>query len=287
MPADVITLADSRELPIVWADPRAVALLPTRFEKRKLPLARSIYYALCELACERRGAFEASRKEVAERAGVTKKALDDYTPGLEDLGLLRIDRRRGDDDARNLPNLWLVTHPGDGHRDDPRHPDDPLCTENNVSSSSLQVVENHAREGNPTTEARLPKTVRLYPSDRSRPVSEEEHELCDRILAYFSRKAEVDPPFSSVDFRAAIIRRIKEHPEFPPERHKEIIDRNFADPWWDGIPAPSVIYGSAAQFEKSTLCAGEARGRRRRGGDKSAKVADTIRRLDEIAKGNG
>jgi hypothetical protein len=50
---------------------------------------------------------------------------------------------------------------------------------------------------------------------------------------------------------AMIVGRVFEHPELSADDHRAIVAAVFRAPWWTGIPGPQVIYGNAAQFERS------------------------------------
>lgn len=56
---------------------------------------------------------------------------------------------------------------------------------------------------------------------------------------------------TSKEWVSKIILRLREHPELEVEDHRGIIVRNFAAPWWNGLPSPSVIYGNSGIFERS------------------------------------
>lgn len=101
-----VSVKSGRRTPFVWMEPEALDALRPVFEGRRLPIARSIYVALCEMVAENGGAFEATRHEVAERAGVTRKALDDYVPDLEAAGVVGVVRRAVGNG--NLPNVWTI-----------------------------------------------------------------------------------------------------------------------------------------------------------------------------------
>jgi len=81
--------------------------------------------------------------------------------------------------------------------------------------------------------------------------------------------------FSANRFVLAIARRLREHPELSDADHRSVIERNLANPWWDGAPSPSVIWGSEEQFERSMHEDG------RRGEHKADRQ---VRQLDELGK---
>ena len=67
--------------------------------------------------------------------------------------------------------------------------------------------------------------------------------------------------FRAKDHVAKIIRRIREHPGLYLEEHEQVIERMAKVPWWEGKPSPNVIYGNAAQFERSMQESGDRKPR--------------------------
>lgn len=80
-------------------------------------------------------------------------------------------------------------------------------------------------------------------------VTDKEFTLAAQILAGFNEQAHTS--YASKEWVSKAVMRIREHPEVTLEEHLAIIARSLADPWWRGNPNPSVIYGNAAQFERS------------------------------------
>jgi hypothetical protein len=68
---------------------------------------------LLELCCEQRERYggtsaSTSRREIAERAGLTVDRVDDRIRGLEAAGVLTVDRHRGANGGRHLPSTYTV-----------------------------------------------------------------------------------------------------------------------------------------------------------------------------------
>jgi hypothetical protein len=93
------------------------------------------------------------------------------------------------------------------------------------------------------------------------------------VLAVFCEIA--DRRFEGQVWLKKIIMRLREHPEMALADHRDVIERNFAAPWWRGAATPSVIYGSADQFERSLAETGE----RRPANSTAERQSDLIRRL--------
>lgn len=49
---------------------------------------------------------------------------------------------------------------------------------------------------------------------------------------------------------APIVGRLREHPGLSVDEHRQVIEAAFLRPWWHDAPAPTVVYGNAAQFER-------------------------------------
>jgi hypothetical protein len=69
------------------------------------------------------------------------------------------------------------------------------------------------------------------------------------VLEAFNLRA--DTQFTPAPHLPSIVRRIREHPRLELEGHRKIIAAVFKRPWWKDRPAPNVIYGNAAVFERS------------------------------------
>jgi hypothetical protein len=105
-----MSLHDERRLPFFMVTKPATATLAQSFTGRRLPVARSIYFAIVELANDARSeSFAKPRKAIAERAGVNVRVLDEYVPEIENCGLLRVDRVHVE--GVNLPNRWTLLDP--------------------------------------------------------------------------------------------------------------------------------------------------------------------------------
>lgn len=80
-------------------------------------------------------------------------------------------------------------------------------------------------------------------------VRSHEHDLTDEILAVFNEAT--GKRFAGVEWRRAIIGRIREHPELTLADHRRVIEQQMAAPWWKGDPTPAVIYGKGSVFDSA------------------------------------
>lgn len=100
---------DERRQPFFMVTKPATRALADHFEGRRLPVARSIYFALVELANDERTPEQVqhkARKAIAEKAGVNVRVVDEYGPELEAAGLLRIERVEVE--GVHHPNRWVL-----------------------------------------------------------------------------------------------------------------------------------------------------------------------------------
>ncbi len=101
---------EARRIAFSFVGRGAADLLRSAFDDKQFRVARSVYDALTELASEARSnsEFSAQRVDVARRARVCVKTVDNYVKRFEDLGLVAVDRRRGGRRGGNLPNLYRL-----------------------------------------------------------------------------------------------------------------------------------------------------------------------------------
>lgn len=107
-------LRDRRLPPFAWVSRAAIAQLRACFDGRERSTALSIYTALAILSSEQRRATHdgivATRREIADVAGVSDRTIDAYGDRLCAAGLLELERRG----EEGLPNLWTLVEPSQG-----------------------------------------------------------------------------------------------------------------------------------------------------------------------------
>lgn len=81
--------------------------------------------------------------------------------------------------------------------------------------------------------------------------TDEEMTLAALILGMWNSRTKQN--LRAGEWLAKIIMRCREHPDASLDDHVRVIDHALANPWWTGAASPSVIYGSAAQFERSVV----------------------------------
>lgn len=247
MPEPPDGVPDRRRPPFCYQTIDALAAIRATLAGSKLVSALGIYLVLTEVANAKggaaaRGGFRATRKEIAKSVGVSIDTLDRYVTLLEEAGVLRVEKRMVD--GVNLPNVWaLVDPPG---RSDAATPS---------RTGAAQVPkETHTEEevppvSPPSTDVAIARPANRPETVARRPVTDHEYETAVQILEVFNHVA--GTAYSSVDWVAKIISRLREHPGLTIEAHDVVIRRAFAGKhWWTGPPSPSIVYGNAAHFER-------------------------------------
>lgn len=250
----------------VMVERDALTALAAAFTGRRLPVARSIYLALVELALA--GRVDATRAMVADYAGVTRKALDDYVPEMEATGLVQRERRV-DGDGRNLPNVWTIlrgrgtegasggSSAGEGH---PGHPPHPSPT----PSEEEKKTDGEGRRGAPSVSfhADVPEELRadalgLLRQKRrvdGRVVVAEEIAVAVAALAEFNRQAGAEHGLGAN--LTPLVMRVRERPAYDADAHVRLVQSAWRVKWWERQrggskrrPTPAVIYGNERVFE--------------------------------------
>lgn len=261
-----VRVEDRRRSTAVLIERSTLQTIAEHFEGRRLPMARSLMLALIELATA--SEVDATRATIADYAGMTKKALDDYVPALEEAGLLRRERRR-DDAGGNLPNVWTLLdpegrHPAWGrHADDPVHSSSPSSSEENEGTS---VGENEGASpivgapplGEPESKTGGAEPVPDPPSvvlqAQSQAVPEEmlvealEHlrrkvrvdgrqvtspEMARAATAIAAFNREADSEFGLGHHLRAVVMRIRERPSFDAAAYVRLVESAWRIKWWE------------------------------------------------------
>lgn len=106
-------MRDERRAPFVWQSVTALEALRGAYSGSQRSTAIGLYTVMTEVANEQRqreGTFSATRRDVAQRAGMSRDTLDRYVKGFEDARVLEVDRRPADDGG-SLPNRWTLVEP--------------------------------------------------------------------------------------------------------------------------------------------------------------------------------
>ncbi len=80
-------------------------------------------------------------------------------------------------------------------------------------------------------------------------VSHAEHLVAQGVLDHLN--TQLGTNFTADGWRAKIVRRCREHRELDLAGHVAVVEATLRETWWQDRPAtPSIIYGSAEQFER-------------------------------------
>jgi len=119
MSAQPSAVTDRRRPAFCYQSLDALKAVREHFAAARLSTALGIYLVFTETANSKGGAaardgFSATRKEIAEQAGVSLATLDRYVNEFAEIGVLEIDVQKVG--KVNLPNVWaLVDPPGRTH----------------------------------------------------------------------------------------------------------------------------------------------------------------------------
>jgi hypothetical protein len=275
-----IHVRDHRQQP-VWLDSDDLARLATCFAGRRLPLARSVYVALAELVAETPAdaVTEATRREVADRAGLTTRVLDEYVEALEVERFITVERRR-DGAGGNLPNVWVLGAPGEGEKQntlgvaDRPHLQSSLLDDGGKESPSparARVAGDVAEllRGRGLPDELVHDAVSHFAAGRridGRKITAEEMVKAAVVLAEWNEQRGTESGLGPN--LAKIVMRIRDRPAMSAEQHARLVQSAFRLRWWErngrrrrGPLTPSVIWGSSDCFENVFQdAAAEARG---------------------------
>lgn len=183
---------------------------------------------------------------IARESSLSDRSVQRALRALEEGGWIAVDRGEG----RDGTNLYSALIP-DGYVHDegvtPRHQGVTPRPAGGDATSPKSDSEGDSNDRTPLDPPPKPRTV-----DR-KPVTMAEHRLAYGVLAAFNERA--GTRYSSPDFAAKIVMRIREHPELDLEGHAAVIEQAFRAPWWRGAASPSVVYGNGGIFERTMQAA--------------------------------
>lgn len=280
MPSPTINVIDGRPQGWFWLPNSGKELIRDRLGKKEQPIALAVYAALAYLASTNRDSghtgFKATRKEVAEEAGIGPKTLDTYSDKLIELGLLKKVKHRRKD-GLNLPNQWILLG---GESDDPTpvgtphpgEPDDPR-----VGSSDDPPLEEETSSQKNKKRAAVKVAGKL--------VTDAEYELAGKIIDAFNEAA--SSSYGLDTWLKRIVGRIRLMPHLTADQHRAIIRANFRSPWWQdepgNRPGPNVLYGSDEAFERAIENGRAARAAAGKGKKPRGRLARELAGEGEVA----
>lgn len=259
-----MSVRDGRKAPFIWAAVDTLAYLRSEWSAEagvSVGHGLSTYFALTELANEDRarantqatqsGQFSTKRADICERAGISDKPVDKAVRELERIGLLTVERSGARasgyvlheaDDVRCGVTPHLAEEPAT-EQVRSRSGETPHPGTEKLRTVSIKK-KNSKKEEHTESESGRPKS-----KVGGKSVTDAEYLLADAIIAAFNAAAGTSVTVAA--HLTPIVGRIREKPDLTADDHRGIIAAVFAVPWWDGAPGPNVIYGNAAQFERS------------------------------------
>jgi hypothetical protein len=228
----------------------------------------AIYFALCEMANEQRARgqvgsgdsarFRTAKSAIGEQAGVSGKSVERACAELARIGLLKVENDRQGENRPGRPSYYrLLDH-------DPTY-DSSSHVENSERTTAVRTSSDSSSDvdAEGTTDVRTSlyrgkkeqKKEKHTEGERpkskvgGKPVTDAEYLLTDSIVAAFNAAA--GTAVTTDAHLVPVVGRIREKPDLTADEHRAIIAAVFALPWWAGGASPAVIYGNAAQFERS------------------------------------
>lgn len=211
-------------------------------------------WGLLDRYAGRDGQAYPSRQTLARRLECTVDTVDRAVRELEEKGWLEVQRRPG------TTSLYVLLNPFDaelegGRIDAATRSGDAAFLPDGGGRIFAAQKESQENETPPTPPEGGPRPMRVG----RKVVTPAERELAVGVLAEFNRQT--GTRYASEDYLRSIIARHREYPKFDLAAHGRLIKAQLADPWWKGPPSPNVIYGNAAQFERSVETARAAKQR--------------------------
>ncbi len=206
------------------------------FKQDLTPTQKLVLLAIADNAQDDGKAFP-GKKLIIDKTGLGKSSVYRSLEDLEERDLLRVE---DDDDGRRC---FFLSVP-------------QWEKESRGGTAQSQSGKKNSQRGKPLIEEPSGETS-VEPKHTGRPkskvggklVTDAEYLLADSIVAAFNEAAGTSV---TVDAHLTpIVGRIREKPDLTGSDHRGIIAAVFAVPWWTGGASPAVIYGNAAQFERS------------------------------------
>lgn len=193
------------------------------------------------------------QKQVAEFTGQDERTVRRHIKRLEERGLLEREKRVCGEGKGRLPDRIFLAL------------DQPGNLSGRSQTTNRTLTSGRSGATNRTSDADQPDIDDTRSTYRNRkeppkglggkkvnrkPVTEEEYNLAASIIDSFNEVAGTG--FTVDAHLTPIVGRIRERPDLTAGHHRLLIEAVFRhNAWWDGPPAPEVIYGNARIFEKS------------------------------------
>lgn len=174
-----------------------------------------------------------SQRTLARDCGLSERSIRYKIEKLVADGLVRVEKRRSAD-GRKERNLYVLAC-GNGL------PVEPAATQRRNQRQQTAGEPSREPSVSSSTTGWLPQSV------GGRSVTDQEREWTDTLLDVFN--AETGKRFAGKEWRAMVVRRLREHLDVGLDELVEMVKHQCAHPWWEGDPTPSVIFGNGRVFD--------------------------------------
>lgn len=225
-----------------------------------------LYAALLSFANQEGEAFPSMKSIQAKMNGASFATIRRAKESLLEIGLLDVEVRWRDNGSQTSNLYTIYTAPGFARE-----------TGEGTTGGRGGVPRMRPPEGEsvePESEGSSPRNPPLTVDRRK--VTETELLLAQGVLNAWNEVA--DQRFTSVDWIRKIVMRVREHPELTLADYRDVIRSALGDPWWDGAPAPAVVFGNGAVFETALARRGGAGRRKARRFGRGMTTADILER---------
>lgn len=200
------------------------------------PTRKAVLVALADRHNDDTGRCFPSVRRLAEDTEFSERSVQRALAELEGMGYIVRGERLREDGSRSTDEFTFPSLSGEGVRESPPAP---------VRESPLELEVQNL----PSTSVANAPSVDGPKSVNRKATTDLERHRARQILRRWNEAAGQD--LRADDWLAKIIMRLREYPEATLADHSLIIETALANPWWQGPPSPSVVYGNGAQFERS------------------------------------
>lgn len=261
-----------RDLPVVVVTKDELLLIAEQFEGRALPIARSLWLSMLELA-DVGAEFVATRRDVADRAGVSKRVLDEYVPRFIDAEMLTVELQQ-DERGKSLPSRFVLSGVQQRGRATLGIPPSSSSSKTPADGDEEQRggTEPHPPGGigswegvEPSIAADAQTFLKAKRREHGRIVTEPEMLCAAHALTAWNRN--MGSEFGLGSQLQRIVGQVRDHPSWPPDKYVRLVDSAWRLKWWENSgrgrrPTPAVVFGNANVFEQVALdAAAEAAGK--------------------------
>jgi hypothetical protein len=259
---------DLRVMPTFAVRRSDIDVLAASFDGRSLPIARSIFLALVDV-CSEGPEQVVTRRELADRAGVTPKALSDYLPQLQAAGLLVVTRRRNERGG-DIPSIYSLVEPGSAMgatlAGDPRAGDPTSSSSTHNGREEEDEKGGHAeRVLPPDIEADVVALLKAKRRVDGKLVTEDEmRKAAAALVAFNTAQGGADHGLGANLVK--LVGRIRERPAWEAAKWVRLVESAWRLRWWEKTgsgrrPTPAVVFGNANVLEQVAMdAAAEAAG---------------------------